>query len=65
MAKACLDRSVELLIYISSAAIYGEPKTLPISENYPADPISPYGLTKLMGERTVEFYFKKALRQPR
>ncbi|MBS7634210.1 NAD-dependent epimerase/dehydratase family protein [Candidatus Bathyarchaeota archaeon] len=62
VAKACLDRSVELLIYISSAAVYGEPKTLPISENYPADPISPYGLTKLMGERTVEFYSKKGLK---
>ena len=38
-------------IYISSAAVYGEPVYLPIDEKHPTHPMSPYGLSKLTGER--------------
>jgi dTDP-glucose 4,6-dehydratase/UDP-glucose 4-epimerase len=34
-------------IHMSSAAVYGNPETLPISENHPLNPISPYGNIKL------------------
>jgi len=61
IAKACLQKRVGL-IYISSAAVYGEPSATPISENHPTIPISPYGLSKLMGEQIVEFYAKQGLK---
>ena len=44
------------LIYFSSAAVYGNPKKLPITEDDPADPISPYGVSKLAAERYVFVY---------
>ncbi|MEM2742014.1 MAG: NAD-dependent epimerase/dehydratase family protein [Nitrososphaeria archaeon] len=56
IAKNCLDKNVELIIYVSSAAVYGEPKHLPINEMHPTNPTSPYGLSKLMGEEVVKFY---------
>ena len=37
-------------VFISSCAVYGEPKYLPINENHPTNPISPYADSKLLGE---------------
>ena len=42
------------LIFTSSAAVYGKPETLPIPEDHPLNPISPYGLSKLTGEKYVQ-----------
>lgn len=39
------------LIYLSSAAVYGNPAILPISENQSLEPISPYGFHKLICEQ--------------
>ncbi len=47
---------VENFIYISSAAVYGEPKYLPIDEKHPTEPKSPYGLSKLVGEKYALLY---------
>jgi UDP-glucose 4-epimerase len=47
---------VEKFIYASSAAVYGMPSSLPISESHPASPISPYGVSKLTGEKYVGLY---------
>ena len=47
-ARKC---DVKRFIYISSAAVYGEPVYLPIDEKHPTNPMSPYGLSKLTGER--------------
>jgi UDP-glucose 4-epimerase len=44
-------------IFISSGgAIYGEPNKIPAPEGTPIVPLSPYGLSKLLGEETVKFY---------
>lgn len=43
-------------IYTSSAAVYGNPRYVPIDEKHPSDPISPYGLSKLTGERYALLY---------
>ena len=48
-----LEYGVERVVYISSAAVYGEPKRLPISEEHPVEPVNPYGVTKLAGEHLV------------
>jgi len=55
-AKCSLDSNVDFLVYLSSAAVYGNPKYLPIDENHPTEPISPYGLSKLMSEYVLRFY---------
>ena len=47
---------IEQFIYISSAAAYGEPKYLPIDEKHPTEPKSPYGLSKLTGEKYALLY---------
>jgi UDP-glucose 4-epimerase len=62
VADACLRGGVRLLIYLSSAAVYGDPVALPINESHPTRPISPYGLTKLMGEEAVRFYSQRGLK---
>jgi len=49
---------VSKLIFSSSAAIYGEPKYLPIDENHPKSPVSPYGRAKLMVEQILQDYSK-------
>lgn len=46
------------LIYASSAAVYGDPVELPISEGHPTRPLSPYGETKLEGERMALEMFR-------
>lgn len=38
------------LVFISSSSVYGEPKYLPIDENHPLNPKSPYAVSKLAGE---------------
>ena len=45
-----------VLVVTSSAAVYGNPARLPIAEEDPIDPISPYGVGKLAMERYVATY---------
>ena len=47
---------VRKFIYISSAAVYGNPQYLPINEEHPQDPMSPYGASKLCGEKYCIMY---------
>ncbi|MEZ4733816.1 MAG: NAD-dependent epimerase/dehydratase family protein [Caldilineaceae bacterium] len=49
---------VRKVIYSSSAGIFGELKTLPIREDHPIDPGSPYGASKLAGEKLCLAYSK-------
>lgn len=45
-------------VLISSAAVYGNPESLPVAEDAPARPVSPYGFHKLMQETlTDEYHF--------
>lgn len=50
LLKACSEYGVDRFVYISSAAVYGNPQYVPIDENHPKNPISPYGVSKLAGE---------------
>ncbi len=47
---------VEKVAYASSAAVYGNPSPMPVSEETPTCPLSPYGISKLTAERYVLFY---------
>lgn len=43
-------------IFSSTAAVYGNPVTLPIPEDHPKNPTSPYGVSKLMVEDILKWY---------
>ena len=47
------DTGVRNIVVSSSAAVYGVPGVMPITESCPADPINPYGETKLFMERML------------
>jgi len=51
-------RSIDCLriVFSSSAAVYGNPSTLPVSEDAVPNPVNPYGQTKLIGERLLEAF---------
>ncbi len=50
LIQACVDNNVKHFVFSSSAAVYGMPASLPVSEDAPTVPISPYGVSKLMTE---------------
>lgn len=56
VARSAVKHRISKLIYISSAAVYGDPIKLPIDEEHPTNPKSPYGLSKLFGEEVVKLY---------
>ncbi len=43
----------------TGGAIYGEPKKIPADENTPPLPLSPYGLSKALGEDVIKFYARQ------
>jgi len=49
-------RGVSRMVFSSSAAVYGEPLSVPISEEHPTVPTNPYGATKLAFERALHWY---------
>ncbi|GFO95942.1 nucleoside-diphosphate-sugar epimerase [groundwater metagenome] len=57
LLEAARRSDIGRFIYISSAAVYGDPITLPINEEHPTNPLSPYGLSKLTGEKYARLYY--------
>lgn len=49
--RAVINKKIKKLIYASSMAVYSEAEYLPIDENHPLSPLSPYGIGKLTGEQ--------------
>lgn len=47
---------VSLLVFSSSAAVYGAPRYLPVDEDHPAEPLNYYGYTKLAIERNLDWF---------
>jgi UDP-glucose 4-epimerase len=54
LLEAMLKNRIKYLIYSSSAAVYGTPEKIPVTESAPMNPISPYGATKMTTERILE-----------
>jgi len=50
LIEAAVRGGVEHFIFSSTAAVYGEPDRVPIAEDAPTRPMSPYGSSKLMAE---------------
>jgi len=59
-AMALLDAlraaGVNRFVFSSTAAVYGHPKQIPITEDHPLSPVNPYGWSKLFVEKILESY---------
>lgn len=53
LLQAMEAEEVRMIVFSSSATVYGEPKRLPIDEDHPTAPINPYGQTKLACENML------------
>ena len=58
LLQECAARKVRRFVYVSSAAVLGDPKYIPIGEAHPTQPMSNYGASKLAGERFALAYTK-------
>jgi UDP-glucose 4-epimerase len=47
LLEVMVEHGVKNIVFSSSAAVYGEPKYVPIDEDHPPNPTNPYGRTKL------------------
>ncbi|MFT5424869.1 MAG: UDP-glucose 4-epimerase [Phycisphaerales bacterium] len=55
LLEACQTQAISRIVFSSSCATYGDPPAglIPVPENCPQNPTSPYGRTKLMGEQML------------
>lgn len=54
--SAMRDAGVRRCVFSSTAAVYGEPERVPITEDAPQFPVNPYGFTKLAVERALAYF---------
>ncbi len=59
LLEAARAAGVERFLYASSAAVYGDTSALPVAEDTPLNPLSPYAADKLAGEHYLRYYFNK------
>jgi len=56
LLEACKGSAIRHFVYASSSSVYGDSADLPVTENSPTRPVSPYGVTKLAGEHLCYLY---------
>ena len=56
LLDAMVEYGVDKFVFSSSAAVYGEPETLPITEGQIPRPVNPYGETKRVFEEALRWY---------
>ncbi len=56
LLEAMQESGVSRIVFSSTAAVYGVPGQVPIPEDHPKEPVSPYGESKLMGERALSWF---------
>ncbi len=56
LLESCRKFSVRRLVYAASSSAYGDTEILPKREDMPPNPLSPYALQKLVGERYCQLY---------
>jgi nucleoside-diphosphate-sugar epimerase len=61
LLEACAQRAVKKVIYTSSSAVYGIPKSNPVTEETVPTPIEAYGKAKLAGENLCREYARNGL----
>ena len=55
LLTAMVDADVSKIVFSSTAAVYGMPQTVPIPETSPYSPLSPYGDSKVMVEKILDW----------
>ncbi len=58
LLKSMVENNVNKIVFSSSAAVYGEPKNIPIKESDETSPTNPYGETKLAMEKMMKWVDK-------
>jgi nucleoside-diphosphate-sugar epimerase len=58
LLESCRKASVRRLVFAASSSAYGDTEALPKVEEMPPDPLSPYALQKLVGERYCRLYYR-------
>ncbi|MBM3250689.1 MAG: SDR family oxidoreductase [Candidatus Nealsonbacteria bacterium] len=55
--KACAEYRIKRVVFASSSSVYGNQERLPLKEDMTPNPLSPYGLQKLVGEQFTKIFF--------
>ncbi len=56
--RYAIKYGVRKFIFASSGgAVYGEPEKLPVSESHPTRPMSPYGISKAVGDEYLRYFY--------
>jgi len=58
LLEECKGTGIKKLIYASSSSVYGNSPQLPLREDGPCAPLSPYGVTKPAGEHLCALYLR-------
>ncbi|MGA3083617.1 MAG: UDP-glucose 4-epimerase GalE [Thermodesulfobacteriota bacterium] len=58
LLKAMRAFGIKKIVFSSTAAVYGEPLSIPIVETHPTQPLNPYGHSKLLFEQILDWYQK-------
>jgi len=56
LLDACVRKDVQRFVFVSSCAVYGEPSYLPVDEEHPVKPLSPYAASKVSAEVYCEVF---------
>jgi len=56
--RAALKNKIRKVVFASSSSVYGNQNALPISEDNPLYPVTPYGVSKLAGEKYCGAYYR-------
>ncbi len=56
LLEACTAAQVRKVVFASSGATYGNPRYLPMDEEHPQSPESPYGISKFVSEHYLRYY---------
>jgi UDP-glucose 4-epimerase len=60
LVQAMQDAGLQKLVFSSSATVYGEPVSLPFTEDHPLSPVNPYGRTKLIVEEMLRDFVRSS-----
>jgi NAD dependent epimerase/dehydratase len=58
VAQAALDAGVERVVHTSTSEVYGTAQVIPITEDHPLEPQSPYAASKLGADKLVDSYHR-------
>lgn len=58
VVEASQEAGVKSFVFSSTAGVYGDPEKVPISEDHPLRPTNPYGESKVMVEKILEWYWR-------